>query len=151
MVISISSTSKIVESEVTTISPMLIMEDIGGYVQQWAEFSQEDKKFLVMSSEKSRSALQGLSRISWWKCTRNRKKKRQVTTPPPCEEDEDLKTRNLLPPYITPRRSDEPNIRVLKMSRYLLVAPMVPEGFKLLHNILSNLHKLSFTDHDMNI
>ena len=80
----------------------------------------------------------------------NRKRKGSATVPPmpPRQEDEYLKTINFLSPYILPRRSNALKVRIPKKSGAPLIAPLVLKGVKVLKDILSNLWKLSFCDHD---
>ena len=120
MVISISSTSTSPESDVATASPTSIMEDTVGYVPPQAEVVQDSKHIRVRPTRKACFDLPGPSGVSWGKHTGNRNKKGQETTPPtppPHEEDKDSENRNLLPPYIQPRCSYAPKVRIPMKSR----------------------------------
>ena len=66
-------------------------------------------------------------------------------------EEKDRETRNLMPHYIPPRRTDAPRITVLEKKAAPLIVPLVPKGVKVLKDIIPNLRKLSFDDHDMRI
>ena len=55
----------------------------------------------------------------------------------------------MLRPYVPPRRSDAPKIRVPKNASYPLVAPTASKGVQVSQNIMPNLKKLTFVDHDI--
>ena len=67
---------------------------------------------------------------------------------PPPPEDEYSKTINFMPPYILPRCTNTPKVKIPKKTGAPLIATFVPKGVKLLMDIMSNLRKLSFVDHD---
>ena len=71
-----------------------------------------------------------------------------MPTPP---EEEDPKTRNLMPHYIVPRCTDAPRVMIPKKEWAPLIVPLVPKGVKVLQDIMPNLRKLSFVDHDTRI
>ena len=91
-----------------------------------------------------------LSGTAWGKDTRNqrRKEKASMTPMPPLLEDEYSETRNLMPPYITPRRTNDLKLKNPKQIGVPLIMPLVPKGVKLLMDSIPNLRKLSFIDHD---
>ena len=51
--------------------------------------------------------------------------------------------------YISPKKEDAPKIRIMKNARCPLVAPTVPKRVWVTQNILPNLKKMSFIDHDL--
>ena len=75
---------------------------------------------------------------------------KEMTMPPVLDVQEESKTRTLLPPYIPPRWEDTPIVKIPNKIRAPLVAPKMPQGTKVLQNIMQNLQKLSFDDYDMN-
>ena len=54
----------------------------------------------------------------------------------------------MVPPYIPPRCSDAPKVKISKRTWVLLIAPLVPKGVKASIDIFLILWKLSFVDHD---
>ena len=66
------------------------------------------------------------------------------------EEKEDFETRNLLPLYIPPTRMDAPWVGIPSNICATLVAPKIPKGMTLLHDIMPQIHKLSFEYYDTN-
>ena len=105
----------------------------------------------IRSSQKVHADRPSPSETTWGRCTGNRKRKEKASTTPalPTSEDEDSKTRNLLP-YILPRWISAPKFKIPKQTWAMPIAPLVPKGVKVLMDIMSNLWKLSFVDHDKN-
>ena len=79
---------------------------------------------------------------------KKQRKDKATTTQPTQDEQEDIETRNLLSPYIPPRRMDAPQVSIPSKNYATLVAPKRPKGMTVLHDILPNLVKLSFEDSD---
>ena len=51
--------------------------------------------------------------------------------------------------YVLPRPADPPKIQITKNTRYPLVTLTVLKGFRVIMNILLNMKKMNFVDHDM--
>ena len=71
-----------------------------------------------------------------------------MTSTPSLLEDEYSDTRNLMPPYITPRRINALKFKNPKQTGVPLITPLVPKGVKVLMDSIPNLRKLCFVDHD---
>ena len=75
---------------------------------------------------------------------------KDLATPSAHEEQEDSETRNLLLPYIPPRRTNAAPVSLPTKGHATLVAPKKPKGMKVLQDIFPPLVKLSFQDSDTN-
>ena len=53
-----------------------------------------------------------------------------------------------MPPYIPPRHNDALKVTNPKKAWAPLIVALVPKGMKVLKDIMSNVRKLSFVDHD---
>ena len=79
---------------------------------------------------------------------KKQRKEKDTTTPPSHEEKEYFETMNLLPPYIPPRRTYVPQVTIPSKGSTTLVAPKIPKGMIVLHDIMPQLQNLSFEDPD---
>ena len=77
---------------------------------------------------------------------KNQRKEKATTTPPSYEYQEDFETRNLLPPYIPPRRTEAPWVSVPSKGHATLVAPKIPKRMIILYDTMPQLQKLAFED-----
>ena len=68
------------------------------------------------------------------------------TTPPAQEEQDEFETRNLLPTYRSPRRTEAPPVTILATGHVTLVEPKKPKDMKVLQNIMPQQVNLSFQD-----
>ena len=64
--------------------------------------------------------------------------------PPSHDEQDDFENRNLLPPYIPPRRKDAPWVSVPIKGHATRVAPKITKGMAMLCDIMPQIQKLSF-------
>ena len=55
----------------------------------------------------------------------------------------------MIPPYIPPKRIDSLKVKIPQQTGAPLIVPLVPKGVKVLMDIMLNLRKLYFADHDM--
>ena len=67
------------------------------------------------------------------------------------EDRDDFETKNLLPPYRTPRRSDVPPVTIPSDGHVTLVAAKKPKDMEVLQNIMPQLAKFTFQDSDTNL
>ena len=51
--------------------------------------------------------------------------------------------------YVLPRLVDVPKIIIIRNGRYLLIAPTILKGVQVTANIIPNLKKMTFVDHDL--
>ena len=77
---------------------------------------------------------------------KKQRKKKSLGTPLSHEEQEDFETRNLLLPYIPPRRMDVSWVSIPSKGYAALVVPKIPKGMTILHDIVPKLQKLNFED-----
>ena len=55
----------------------------------------------------------------------------------------------MLPRYIRPRNMDARPIHIAKDAKYLMWIPPIPMGVAVQGDIFTNIHKLSYADHDL--
>ena len=55
----------------------------------------------------------------------------------------------MLPDYVPPITTYTPKVRLGKNVKYPLVAPTIPKGVQVTMDILPNLQKMGFVDHDL--
>ena len=72
---------------------------------------------------------------------------RKKTTPP--SEDEATWSSPMLLNYVPLRPSKAPNVTIGKSVKYQLVSLSIPKGIRVTTNIIPNLNKLEFIDHDL--
>ena len=83
------------------------------------------------------------------KRTSTRKRKGRAVTPPETTAPtEDFETRNLLPPYVPPRRKNAPEATIPKNRKIPLIVPLITEGVKVVKYIPPNVKNISYADHD---
>ena len=74
-------------------------------------------------------------------------KNKEPVVPP--SKDEETRFATILPPY-TPLRSDDvPKVRIPNNAMFPLVAPKIPKGVWVMQNMLPNIKKMTFIDHDI--
>ena len=97
------------ELEVGPASPIPIMEYIVGYIPPKKHPSPVARKVPLRPSGKCRVDEPRISQASKGKQEMKKQiKEKGIAMPLVDEEKEDFETRNLLPPYIPPRRTDLP-------------------------------------------
>ena len=70
---------------------------------------------------------------------KKQRKEKAIATPPCHEEKEECETRNLLPPYIPPRRTNVPWVTIPIKGSTTLVTPKIPKGMTVLLDIMPQL------------
>ena len=55
----------------------------------------------------------------------------------------------MLQDYVLLRTTDAPKVKIGKNVRYPLVASAVPKGVRVMTNIIPNIQKMGFVDHDL--
>ena len=55
----------------------------------------------------------------------------------------------MFPYYVPPTPKDAPKVRLGKNEKYSLETPIVSKGVWVMTNIIPNLHKMGFIDHDL--
>ena len=73
--------------------------------------------------------------------------RKKVVTPPPKVEEPSFMS--MLLDYVPPRPANAPNIRIDKNTRYPLITLTVLKGVRVIMNILLNMKKMNFVDHDL--
>ena len=53
-----------------------------------------------------------------------------------------------MPPYVSPRHKDALKFAFQKIERTPLIVTLIPRGMKVVKEILPNVKKLSYADHD---
>ena len=74
------------------------------------------------------------------------RKEKHPAAPPIHEEQQDFETRNLLLPYIPPRRKNVSQFSIPSKGYATLVAPKIPKRMIILHDTMPQLQKLEFED-----
>ena len=55
----------------------------------------------------------------------------------------------MAPENIPPQKDDAPNIVIHNNYKYILVKPSIPKRIRVMEDILPNMKKLAFIDHDL--
>ena len=71
-----------------------------------------------------------------------------MTPAPTRPEEEDFETINLMLPYIPPRHTDAPRVTIQKKVGEPLIVSLLLKGMKVMKDVMMNVRKLSFVDHD---
>ena len=117
MIISISSTSIVIESGVETPSPMPIMEDTAAFVPLTTMVVEEVEHIPFIPEVRLGPDPANTSKRKWSSICK------KVATPPP--EAEELGSASMQPDYIPPHLADPPKIKIMKNEKYLLVKSTV--------------------------